>query len=115
MDLKLQDERAFWDEYQNEPLPEQTAQQEDLTAEQIAEKLNRMRRGETPVGCNQLTMFIDVQQNLLFFAMAAWQEDFTGYVLDYGAYPDQHRPYFTIRDAQADRHHAGDLAGAHGT
>lgn len=100
MNLKLQDERAFWAEYQNEPLPEATTPQEDLTAEQIAGKLNRMRRGEVAIGCNQLTMFIDVQQNLLFFVVAAWQEDFTGYVVDYGAYPDQQRPYFTIHDAQ---------------
>lgn len=100
MNLKLQDERAFWAEYQNEPLPENTAPQNDLTADQIAEKLNRIHRGAVPVGCNQLTMFVDVQQNLLFFAVAAWQEDFTGYVIDYGAYPDQRRAYFTIRDAQ---------------
>ncbi len=100
MNLKLQDERAFWAEYQNEPLPEDTAPQDDLTADQIAGKLNRMGRGEVPLGCSQLTMFIDVQQNLLFYVVAAWQEDFTGYIIDYGAYPDQRRPYFTIRDAQ---------------
>jgi hypothetical protein len=29
-----------------------------------------------------------------------WSDDFTGYVLDYGAYPDQKRPYFTLRDAK---------------
>ncbi len=100
MNLKLQDERAFWAEYQNEPLPEDTAPQDDLMADQIAAKLNRMGRGEVPLGCSQLTMFIDVQQNLLFYVVAAWQEDFTGYIIDYGAYPDQRRPYFTIRDAQ---------------
>ena len=45
-------------------------------------------------------MFIDVQANLLFFVVAAWEDDFTGYVVDYGAYPDQKRPYFTLRDAR---------------
>ncbi|MCX7670278.1 MAG: phage terminase large subunit family protein, partial [Anaerolineae bacterium] len=100
MNLKLQDEAAFFAEYQNEPLPEETAESEDLTADQIAGKLNRMRRGEVPIGCNHLTMFIDVQANLLFFVVAAWEEDFTGYVLDYGTFPDQRRPYFTLRDAR---------------
>ena len=100
MNLKLQDERAFWAEYQNEPLPEESAQEEDLTAEQIAAKLNRLRRGEVPLPCNHLTMFIDVQQSLLFFVVAAWEDDFTGYVIDYGTYPDQHRPYFTLRNAR---------------
>jgi phage terminase large subunit GpA-like protein len=45
-------------------------------------------------------MFIDVQANLLFFVVAAWEDDFTGYAIDYGAFPDQKRPYFTLRDAR---------------
>ncbi|HOM17358.1 MAG TPA: hypothetical protein PLQ00_08520, partial [Thermoguttaceae bacterium] len=48
MNLKLQDERAFWAEYQNEPLPETSAKEEDLSADAVAAKLNRLRRGEVP-------------------------------------------------------------------
>jgi len=100
MNLKLQDERAFWAEYQNEPLPEETPQENELTADQVAAKINRMRRGDVPVGCNHLTMFVDVQATLLFYVVTAWEDDFTGYVIDYGAHPDQKRGYFTLRDAQ---------------
>ena len=100
MNLKLQDEAAFFAEYQNEPLPADTGETEDLTAEQIAAKFNRLERGTVPIGGNHLTMFIDVQANLLFFVVAAWEADFTGYVIDYGAWPDQQRPYFTLRDAR---------------
>jgi phage terminase large subunit GpA-like protein len=100
MNLKLQDEVAFFAEYQNEPLPAETAKDDELTVEQIAGKLNRMKRGEVPVGCNHLTAFIDVHAHLLFWAVCGWEDDFTGYVLDYGAYPDQKRPYFTLRDAR---------------
>jgi hypothetical protein len=100
MNLKLQDEAAFFAEYQNEPLPVETAQDDELTADQIAEKLNRIERGELPIGCNHVTMFVDVQANLLFYVVAAWEDDFTGYVIDYGTYPDQERPYFTLRDAR---------------
>jgi hypothetical protein len=100
MNLKLQDEAAFFAEYQNEPLPEIAATDDELTADQIAAKTNRMQRGEVPVGCNHLSMFIDVQANLLFYLVAAWEEDFTGYVIDYGTWPDQHRHYFTLRDAR---------------
>ena len=32
--------------------------------------------------------------------VAAWEDDFTGYVVDYGTFPDQKRPYFTLRDAR---------------
>ena len=58
------------------------------------------RRGEIPIACNKLTMFVDIQQNLLYYVVAAWEEDFTGYVIDYGSYPDQQRAYFTLRDAR---------------
>ena len=100
MNLKLQDEAAFFAEYQNEPLPAETTDDDLLTADQIAAKTNRIGRGEIPIGCNALTMFIDVQQNLLFFVLIAWEENFTGYVVDYGSYPDQKRAYFTLRDAR---------------
>ncbi|MGQ9636010.1 MAG: terminase gpA endonuclease subunit [Bryobacteraceae bacterium] len=115
MNLKLQDERAFFAEYQNEPIPDETPQDNELTADQVAAKVNRMRRGEVPIGCNHLVMFVDVQQSLLFFVVAAWEEDFTGYVIDYGTYPEQHRPYFTLRDARptlAAVTKAGGLEGA---
>jgi len=100
MNLKLQDEAAFFAEYQNEPLVEETADDDLLTADQIAAKTNNLPQGSVPIGCQQLTMFIDVQQKLLYYVVAAWQDDFTGYVIDYGSYPDQRRSYFTLRDAR---------------
>ncbi len=100
MNLKLdQGDSAFWAEYQNEPLPDQL-EGESLSADIIAAKTNGIKRGEVPVGVNHLTMFIDVQGTLLFWMLCGWEEDFTGYVLDYGAYPDQKRAYFTLRDAR---------------
>ena len=101
MNLKLQDEAAFFAEYQNEPLPEVKASDNELTTDQIAGKLNRIDRQLVPIGANHLTMFIDVQATLLFYAVIAWEGDFTGYLVDYGTYPDQKRPYFTLRDARA--------------
>ena len=100
MNLKLQDEAAFFAEYQNEPLPEETGTEDELAVDQIAGKVNRMKRAAIPMACNHLTMFVDVQANLLFFVVAAWEDDFTGYVVDYGSFPDQKRPYFTLRDAR---------------
>jgi hypothetical protein len=100
MNLKLdQGDAAFWAEYQNEPLPDQI-EGETISAEVIAGKTNGLKRGEVPAGVNHLTMFIDVQGALLFWMVCGWEEDFTGYVLDYGAYPDQKRGYYTLRDAK---------------
>ncbi len=101
MNLKLDHgEAAFWAEYQNEPKPESSDDNTLLTPDQIAGKTNGMKRGEVPVGVNHLTMFIDVQGTMLFWTICGWEEDFTGYVLDYGTYPDQRRDYFTLRDAK---------------
>ncbi|MGE3807695.1 MAG: terminase gpA endonuclease subunit [Gemmataceae bacterium] len=99
MNLKLQDEAAFFAEYQNEPLPEEKTDDE-LTADQIAAKINRLKRSVVPLGCEQVTMFIDIQATLLFYVVTAWHDDFTGCVIDYGSYPDQKRGYFTLRDAR---------------
>jgi len=89
MNLKRQDEPAFFAEYQNEPLPAEAASDDELTADQIAGKFNLMKHGEVPVGSNRITTFFDVQANVLFWLVAAWKDGFTGYLLDYGTFPDQ--------------------------
>jgi len=76
----------------------------------IAGKLNGYARGVLPIGASHLTMFIDVQQRALFWLIAAWEENFTGYIVDYGTWPDQRRAYFTLRDIH--RTLAGEAAGA---
>ncbi len=100
MNLKLQDEAAFFAEYQNDPLPEETVVDGMLSADEVAKKVNRLERGCISIGANHLTAFIDVQQKLLFYLVAAWEDNFTGYIVDYGCYPDQRRAYFTLRDAR---------------
>jgi len=100
MNLKLQDEAAFFAEYQNEPLPEKSIDEGMLSSDQIASKVNGHKRGEIPIGCSHLTMFIDVQGKLLYYLVAAWADDFTGCIVDYGAYPDPKRAYFTLREVQ---------------
>jgi hypothetical protein len=92
-------ESAFFAEYQNEPVVEVQGE-EMLTADQIVAKMNGYQRGEIPLGASHLTMFIDVQQKALFWMLCAWEENFTGYVVDYGTWPDQKRPYFTLADVR---------------
>lgn len=90
---------VFTSEYQNQPV-ESAAGKRIMTAEEIAAKQTSRPKGEIPKACSHLTAFIDVHQDLLYWAVCAWQEDFTGYVVDYGTSPDQHRSYFTLRDAK---------------
>jgi len=86
MNLRFRDEAAFFAEYQNEPILEEEGD-EMLTADQIAAKLNSYRRGGVPINCSYLTMFIDIQQKVLFWMLCAWEDNFTGYVVDYGTWP----------------------------
>ena len=99
MNLKLTDEAAFWAEYQNEPLPEDLGTDEQLTVDGIVNKLNGHAQRTVPVSANHVTMFIDVQKTLLFYVVCAWDDDFTGSVIDYGTWPDQRRRYFSLADA----------------
>jgi hypothetical protein len=114
MNLRLQDETAFYAEYQNEPLPEVAADADMLTADQIAGNLGGHRRGEAPIGCSHLTMFVDVQGKALFWLVAAWGEDFTGHIVDYGTEPDQTAAYFTLRDLRKTLAMAAPRAGVEG-
>jgi hypothetical protein len=100
MNLKLQDEAAFMAEYQNQPLAPEDQGQSKLTTEMILKKINTIPEGVVPHGSIRLTAFIDVHLNLLYFMVVAWNDDFSGSVIEYGAYPDPQRHYFTLRDAQ---------------
>ena len=100
MNLKFQDERSFFAEYQNEPLPENDINPDDLTAEQVAAKINRMPRGAVPSTATRLTAMIDVHGTVHYYCVVAYDDNFTGQIIDYGTYPDQKRPYFTLRDAK---------------
>ncbi|MDR1291278.1 MAG: phage terminase large subunit family protein [Planctomycetaceae bacterium] len=99
MNLKFRDEIAFYAEYQNEPKVEDLGE-EMLTAEQIGEKTNGTPRAVIPQGSQHLTMFIDVHQHVLFWMLTAWEQNFTGSIIDYGTFPDQHRDYFMLRDCR---------------
>ena len=117
MNLKLQDEAAFWAEYQNEPLPEDEPDDDLLAADEIAGKTNGLKRGEIPLDCSHLTMFVDVQGNVLFYLIVAWTDQFTGFVIDYGTEPDQKQPpgaYFTLRDIRRTLAKAAPRAGQEG-
>jgi len=98
MFLRNRNPAAFAAEYQNEPVLQDEAEGAFLTAQQIQGKINGYDRGEFPTAATTLTGFIDVQQDCLFWGVCAWEPDFTGYVVDYGSWPQQNRSYFNYRD-----------------
>jgi phage terminase large subunit GpA-like protein len=92
-------EATFWSEYQNEPQAREDDPAGLLTAEDIQTRLNSLKAGVVPLGADYLTMFVDVHKEVLFYVVAAWERDFTGYVIDYGTWPDQGRSHFNLREA----------------
>jgi hypothetical protein len=99
MNLKLDNEPSFWAEYQNDPEAAKPKEETQLSADEICRKLNNYERALVPITASKLTMSIDVQGKALYWAVVAWEEDFTGYVVDYGTEPDQGRErYFTLRE-----------------
>ena len=97
--LKLRDPDVFEAEYQNEPV-DRSEDATLLTIEQIQEKVNGFLRAEVPQECTHITSMIDLQGELLYWVVAGWADNFTGYILDYGAWPDQKQRYFTLSSAR---------------
>ncbi|MEQ1828043.1 MAG: terminase gpA endonuclease subunit [Pirellula sp.] len=97
---KLRSPGTFDAEFQNQP-KEQSVDVEMLSVDAIEAKLHNYTRGELPREANLITGFIDVQGELLYWIMIAWtQASFTGWVLDYGTWPEQVAKHFSLRGAQ---------------
>ena len=90
-------EEVFASEFQNTPL-ESEDEVGQLKKEEIVEKINRMKRGEVPRSCEVITEFIDIQGACFYWMIIAWANNFTGYVIDYGVFPDQRKKYFRLRE-----------------
>ena len=96
--LRFRDEAAFFSEYQNEPIVQENVASL-LTPDEICKKINGLKKNEIPKDVEKVTCFIDIQERLLYYTVIGWQTNFTGYVLDYGTYPDQKQRYFTLKQA----------------
>lgn len=95
--LRFRDERSFFAEYQNDPLPQEDASRAQLKVDDIMQRINGVPRGTVPVWATRLTAFVDVQDACLWWMACAWGDDFTGAAIDYGAWPDQKAAHFTLR------------------
>lgn len=96
MNLLFRDEVSFAAEYQNEPLSENIGDENVLSADFIAGKLNGIRYLTIPLDATCLTMFVDVQKTALFYTIMAFSDTFSGYVIDYGTYPEQQSRRYTL-------------------
>lgn len=105
---------AFASECQQAPERKQETSAEELSEKRLAAKLNGLPHRTVPLACDKLTAFVDVQGKLLFYTVCAWGEGFHGAVIDYGAFPDQRRANFTLREATRTLQHVNRGAGLEG-
>lgn len=105
---------AFASECQQAPERKKDGDREELSEKRLAAKLNGLSRLVVPLACDKITAFVDVQGKLLYYAVCAWGAGFNGAVIDYGTYPDQRRPLFTLREASRTLQHVARGAGPEG-
>jgi len=94
MGLFFQNETAFWSEYQNQPKDPGASDDVFLGADELAVKLSGYARLAMPREVQWLTAFADVHARLIYWTVCAWERNFTGYVIDYGTFPEQGRDVF---------------------
>ena len=69
-----------------------------LDAATLLTRVSNVERGTVPDGASYLTAFVDSSDQVLWWLVMAWANDFTGWVVDYGTWPDQGRPMFYKSD-----------------
>lgn len=113
MHLWYRSPSAFAAEYNNQPLDAGKSADSPTYAGLIT-KLTRLEKGIAPIWATKVTMGIDVQQRALFWLMVAWADDFTGTIIDYGAWPRQQRSYYQLSDLNPSLQQASGLSQLEG-
>lgn len=90
---------VFASEFQQQPIKDEAASL-GVTGEDVRSRVIEIPRWVVPRGCDTLTAFVDVQEKLLYWAVVAWGHQLRGHLVAYGAYPEQGRAYYTLRDAR---------------
>jgi hypothetical protein len=90
---------TFASECQNRPVRNVSVTGMEITRE-TANRISGYDRYVIPASAPNLVVQIDVHDSILYYTAAAVANDFTGFVVDYGTFPEQANPYFTMRTAK---------------
>lgn len=72
-----------------------------LSGESLVRRLSNIPRGVVPTAATYLTAFVDSGDHAIWWIVCAWSGDFTGWIVDYGIWPDQGRQTFYKDHLQA--------------
>lgn len=100
MYLYYRNPAVFASEYQNEPL-ELDSDESMPAADVIRKQRHTAKRYVVPLKADTITAFVDIQKRILPYVVVAWQKStFTGWIIDYGSWPDQKRRFYTRDNAK---------------
>lgn len=98
---------VFASECQNKPqTKEALAGIAEIRPAEVAQRFNGLARGVVPLGATHLVAHIDVMHSLLYWSVFACNEAMTGTIIDRNTFPEQHSPFFALRDAKRKLSHA---------
>ena len=92
----LTNRSGFLANAQNEPEEDSALISGRVDPRSVAERWNGRPAGEIPLRTEHLTAHIDVHDELLYYAVAAFEPGFSGVIVDYGTSPKQPEPYFAL-------------------
>lgn len=101
MELRLKSPTTFASEYQNIGRSIEVGSVTIISAESLRNKQIGLPRGHIPVTSTAVAAHIDVQDELLYWAVAAADYEFTGVIADYGTWPKTHALLFTREQANS--------------
>lgn len=94
MNLRFKDHLSFLSEVQNRPRSRVDTSGVLLTPDEVAEHVTNIPRNELSAQWNNICAFIDVQDEILFYAVFAFDHAYNGQFIDYGTFPDIKTRYF---------------------
>ncbi len=105
MDEWLSNSAMFACEFQNDPEPESDQIDDRISEHDIPLQQHPQKRGIAPLMSTLVTAFIDVQKRAMFWVVVAWAPDGSGFVLDYGVWPEQNQRFETYAKLQTTLDH----------
>ena len=98
MTIRALDPEFFAKEIQQEGQAPANSTSVKLDSQSLLQRVSNMERGQVSDLASYLTCYIDSSDQVLWWMVCAWAKDFSGWVVDYGTWPDQGRPVFYKSD-----------------
>lgn len=101
MTIRALDPEFFRCEIQQEGFVPPNTSGVKIDAQTLLGRLSQVPRGVVPDQAAYLTAFVDSSDQVLWWMVCAWAPDFSGWIVDYGTWPEQGRPTFYKSDLAA--------------